>query len=171
MGVQRGDLETVSMNVANIYTPQLPAAHFAMPQLAGGGFAGFGLPQHLPDVQFGNFQTRCVVRVSVREAARAGQAADALVKAGANLVGGVSYKAADESVARRSVLEAAGKDARAKAEALAAGAGKQLGDPGLAISEEVVASNGVYSAMRAQTPGIRPGYPIGGRGIGSTTRG
>ncbi len=48
-------------------------------------------------------------------------------------------------------MEAAGKDARSKAETLATAAGKQLGDP-VSITEEIVASNGVYSAMRAQMP-------------------
>jgi uncharacterized protein YggE len=77
--------------------------------------------------------------------------ADTLVKTGANLIGGLSFRAADEAGARKSALEAAGKDARSKAETLAAAAGRQVGDP-LAISEDIIASNGVYTAMRAQMP-------------------
>jgi uncharacterized protein YggE len=152
LGVQRADLQTVSMNVVNLYAPALPPPPYGVPQLAPGGYPGFA-PTHglQAEVQFGTFQARSVLRVSVRDAARAGQVADALVKAGGSLIGGLSYRAADDAGARKSALEAAGKDARAKAEILAVGAGKQLGDP-LTICEEIVASNGVYSAMRAQMP-------------------
>lgn len=150
LGLQRADLQTVSMNVAQAFAPGLPPAPFAIPQL-GSGFPAFGAPPNLPEIQFGNYQARSLVRVTVRDASRAGQIADAFAKAGANLVGGLSYRAADEAGARKLALEAAGKDARAKAESLAASAGKQLGDP-VAISEEMVASNGVYSALRAQMP-------------------
>ena len=138
------------MNVANVYAPAL-AAPYGVPQIAG-GFPGFApQPSLQPEIQFGAYHARSTLRVTVREAARAAEVADALVKAGANLVGGLSYRASDEAAARKSALEAAGKDARAKAEALAAAAGKQVGDP-VAISEDVIASNGVYSAMRAQMP-------------------
>jgi uncharacterized protein YggE len=153
LGVQRADLQTVSLNVINVYTPLaqgLPP--YGVPQIASGGFSGYATPAALqPDVQFGTYQARSLLRVNVREAARAGEIADALSKAGATLVSGLSYHAADEAGARRTALEAAGRDARAKAETLATTVGKQLGDP-VAISEEVVASNGVYAAMRAQMP-------------------
>ena len=152
LGVHRADLQTVSLNMINAYPPLTQALPYGVPQIPPGGFTGFAAPSVLqPDVQFGIFQARAVLRVNVREAARAGEIADALVKAGATLAGGLAYHAADEAVARKSVLEAAGKDARAKAEILAIAAGKQLGDP-LAITEDIVASNGVYSAMRAQMP-------------------
>ncbi len=157
LGVHRGDLQTVSMNVANVYAPPLGGPVYGVPQIASGGFPGFGAPSVLQpppfqaDIQFGTYQARSTLRVSVREAARAGEVADALVKAGANLIGGLTYGATDEAGARKSALEAAGKDARSKAETLAVAAGKQVGDP-LAICEEIIASNGVYSAMRAQMP-------------------
>jgi uncharacterized protein YggE len=38
-----------------------------------------------------------------------------------------------------------------KAEALASASGRQIGDP-VAISEDIVASNGMYSALRAALP-------------------
>jgi len=151
MGVNRGDLQTVSMNVANVYAPTLATPSYGVPQIAPAGFPGFPAQPVLPDVQFGTYQARSILRITVREAARAGEIADSLTKAGANLIGSLSYSTADEAGARKSVLEAAGKDARSKAETLAAAAGKQLGEP-LHIAEEVVASNGVYSAMRAQMP-------------------
>lgn len=153
LGVQRTDLQTVSLNVVNVYAPAMQSLPpYGMAQIPPGGFTGFpASPALQPDVQYGMYQARSVVRVGIREAARAGEIADTLAKAGATLVGGLSYHAADEAGARKSALEAAGKDARAKAETLAATAGKQLGDP-LNICEEIVASNGVYSALRAQIP-------------------
>lgn len=153
LGVQRGDLQIVSMNVANVYAPPMQALPGYTPQqMAPVGFANFLGPTGVqPDIQFGSYQAKSLVRVAVREAARAGEVADALVKAGATLAGGLSYRAADDAIARKGALEAAGKDARAKAETLAIAAGKQLGEP-VAICEEIVASNGVYSAMRAQIP-------------------
>jgi len=154
MGVQRSDLQTVSFNVVNGYSPMMQALPmYGLPQIGqSGGLGAFAPPNSLqPEVQFGTYQARSLVRVNVREATRAGEIADALVKAGATLASGLSYHAADEAGARKSALEAAGKDARAKAETLASAAGKQLGDP-VAISEEIVASNGVYSALRAQMP-------------------
>jgi len=153
LGVQRADLQTVSLNVFNLYAPLPPGAAYGAPQLTGAGYVGFTAPTGAlsPDIQFGVYKARSVVRVTVRDAARAGDVADALVRAGATLAGGVAYHAADEAGARKSALEAAGKDARMKAEILATTAGKTLGDP-VAITEDIVASNGVYSALRAQMP-------------------
>lgn len=153
LGVKRADLQTVSLNVINVYAPVMQALpSYGVPQIGQGVFSSFATPSALQtDVQFGTYHARSVLRVSVREAARAAEIADALVKAGATLASGLSYHAADEAGARKSALEAAGKDARAKAEILAATTGKQLGDA-VAISEDIVASNGVYSAMRAQMP-------------------
>ena len=67
------------------------------------------------------------MRVNVRDAARAGEIADALVVAGATLVSGLSFRAGDETGARKSALDAAVRDATLKAETLAAAAGKKLG--------------------------------------------
>ena len=163
LGVQANDVQAVSTNVANVYSPitgQLPA--YGIPQLpvAGIGVGAFGAPAPLqPEIQFGVYQARSLVRVTVRDGGRAGEIADVLVKAGVTLAGGVSYRAGDESGARRSALDAACRDARAKAESLAAGVGRKLGEP-IAISEDLVASNGVYSTLRTQTPwAFGPGAP------------
>ena len=46
-----------------------------------------------------------------------------------------------------------------KAEALASASGKQVGDP-IGISEDIVASNGAFSALRAvMPPGFGPAAP------------
>jgi len=150
--VQPADLQTISVNIVNAYAPLLPMlpAYGSVPQLGAGGY-GAAMPALQPELQFGSFQARSLVRVSVREASRVGEIVDALTRAGATLAGGFAFHPADEGAVRKAALEAAGRDARSKAETLAAAAGRQVGDP-LAIFEDVVASNGAYSALRAQSP-------------------
>jgi uncharacterized protein YggE len=151
LGTHRADLQTISMDIANVFAAALPTPAYGVSQIPGGAFPGFMQPAMQPDIQFGAFQSRSLLRVTVRDAARAGEIADVLAKAGGTLIGGISYRAADESSARRSALEAAGKDARAKAETLAAATGKQVGDP-ISVSEDIVATNGTYTNMRNQMP-------------------
>lgn len=142
LGIQETDLQTISFNVFNVYSPMAEALppYSPMPQIAQG----------MGDVQFGSCQAKVVMRVNVREAARVGEILDTAARAGA-LVSPFSFKAPDEAAARRHALEAAGKDARAKAEALAGSAGRHIGEA-IAIAEEIIASNGVYTAMRAAYP-------------------
>lgn len=161
LGVQAADLQTISFQIHNLYSPLLQAlpGYGGMPQIGGLGFA----PQtqgaqvqpevsyHPYDLQFGAYHARNTVRIQVREAGRVGEVADAAMKSGATILGGFSVRVADEAGARRAALEAAGKDARAKAETLASVAGKQLGDA-IAIAEDIVACNGNYMAMRAALP-------------------
>jgi uncharacterized protein YggE len=158
LGVQRSDLQVISQNVVNGYAPGYTALmqalpQYGLPQIGPGGLNAFTAPGALqPEAQFGTaHQARSVLRVNVRDASRAGEIADALVMAGATLASGVSFRAGDEAGARKLALEAAVKDARVKAETVATAAGKKLGDP-VGILEDIVASNGVYSALRAQMP-------------------
>jgi uncharacterized protein YggE len=145
LGVHAADLQTISQNVINLYTPVMQALPaYGMQQIGPAG-------NYSPDLQFGSFHSRNVLRVNVREAARAGEILDAAVRAGAMVAGAFSFKASDEASARRATLEAAGKDARVKAETLAAAAGKQIGDP-ISISEELIASNGAYTTLRSALP-------------------
>jgi len=152
LGVQAADLQTISFQVVNLWAPvpALPAATM-MPQLGQPGFA--------QETQFGSYHARNILRVNVRQAARAGEVVDVATRAGVNVSGGLTFQAADEGAARRTVLEAAGKDARAKAETLAAAAGRQLGDA-VSITEECIVSNGTYSALRSTMPMLMgPGTP------------
>jgi uncharacterized protein YggE len=167
LGVQRTDLQTITLNISSNFGPLLPALPYgAMPQVGPAAFGPFtggpypGAAAALQtDVQFGSYQARSLVRIYARDAARVGEIVDTLTKAGANLSSGFSFRVADESAARRSALEAAGRDARAKAESLAQAAGKQVGDP-VSIFEDIVVANGAYSALRAQLPfAFGPGTP------------
>lgn len=162
LGVQGHDMQTISQTVVNMYTPLVQSlAGYGMPQIGqsypsqsypGQSYSGMGLPLTMqPDLQFGSYQARNVVRVNVRDLARAGDVLDAATRAGAVIAGTFQVRASDEAGARRSALEAAGRDARAKAEALAVATGKQLGDT-IAISEELIATNGTYAALRNAMP-------------------
>ena len=158
LAVQPADLQTISMNVYNLYQQAVPAlaGYGGIPQIGPqAGHSAFGLysaaAANQPEVQFGSYLARKMVRVNVREPARVGEIVDAAVRAGATVGAAFSFKASDETAARRSALEAAAKDARAKAEALAIATGKQLGDP-VAISEDIVAANGAYAALRSAVP-------------------
>jgi hypothetical protein len=154
LGVQPGDIQTISLNVFSLYVPLmqgLPGSS-GMPQIGTPGFSPFttGSVQQ-PEVQFGSYHARNTLRVNVRQAARVGEIVDAATKAGASVAGAFSFQVADEAAARRALLEAAGRDARAKAETLAAAAGKQVGDP-ISITEDCILSNGTYTALRSTTP-------------------
>jgi uncharacterized protein YggE len=154
LGVQQGDLQPISLKLQNLYSPVMQSlpGYAGMPQIGQGGFSPYAAGAALqPEVQFGSYFASNTLRVNVREPGRAGEIADAAVRAGATLIGGVRFRAADEASARRSALEAAAKDARLKAEALATASGKQVGDP-VAITEDLVATNGTYAALRAIAP-------------------
>ncbi len=158
LGVQGQDIQTISQNILNTYTPMMQTLPpYSVPQIGQGGYpqagyAGVGMAVPLqPDLQFGSYHSRNIMRVQVRDIARAGDVLDAAMRAGAVIVGTFQVRTSDEANARRSVLEAAGKDARLKAEALASATGKQLGDA-IAIAEELIASNGTYTALRNAMP-------------------
>jgi len=172
LGVQPGDLQPISLRLQNLYTPVMQSlpGFAGMPQIGHGGmlgqggvlgqggligqggfspFAAGGAMQ--PEVQFGSYFASNTLRINVRELARAGEIADTAVRAGATVIGGVRFRATDEAAARRNALEAAAKDARSKAETLAVATGKQVGEP-VAITEDLLATNGTYIALRAMSP-------------------
>jgi uncharacterized protein len=154
LGVQAADLQPISQNVYNLYSPMPPSLPgFGPPLISQGNFTPFASPPGgmQPDIQFGSYHVRHTVRVNVRDPARVGEIVDSAARAGAVIVGGFSFKSSDEASAQRAALEAAGKNARAKAETLAAAAGKQVGEA-VAISEDIVVSNGAYAAFRSAVP-------------------
>jgi uncharacterized protein YggE len=152
-GVQPVDVEAISIKVQNVYAPPMQSLppYGAMPQIGYAGFSSFAASPAVPETQFGSYVASKTLRINVRESTRLGDAADAAARAGATILGAFRLRATDEPAARRAALEAAGKDARMKAEVLAAASGRQIGDP-IAISEDIVASNGMYSALRASLP-------------------
>ncbi len=155
LGVQPADLLTISVNVYNFYGPVLPAisAYGAMPKAGSGAFPqyGAGAAAVPTDIQSAAYHARNILRVNVRDPRRLGEIVDTVARAGIAILGSLSAGVSDEASARRHALEAAAKDARAKAETLAAAVGKQVDDP-IAIREDLVASNGAYNALRSAAP-------------------
>jgi len=166
LGIQSSDLQTISMNVYNLYSPSLPAlpslsAYGPMQQIGPTGlhpFGGGGTPASQPgaystqvEVQLGSYQVRSLYRVVVREVGRVGEVVQTAIRAGAIPVGPLCFRASDESVARRAVLEAAGADAKIKAETLARSLGKNIGDA-ITVTEDVLVSNGAYNGLRSTMP-------------------
>ena len=152
MGVQQADLQTISLKVYNLYAPMLTAfpAYGGLPTIAG-GFSPYGAGAAPAEIQSAAYHARNMLRLNVRDPRRLGEIVDAVTRAGAVIVGSLSVGVSDEAGARRHALEAAGKDARAKADALAVATGKQV-DDAIAIAEDIVASNGVFAALRSVVP-------------------
>ena len=155
MGVQQSDLQTISLKVYNLYAPVLPAfpAYGVLPTIGAGGFSpyGMGAGSMSAEIQSAAYHARNVLRLNVRDPRRLGEIVDAVTRAGAVIVGSLAVGVSDEAGARRHALEAAGKDARAKADALAVATGKHV-DDAIAIAEDIVASNGVLTALRSVVP-------------------
>jgi uncharacterized protein YggE len=152
LGVQQSDFQTISLNVYNLYAPVVPAlpAFGSLPQIGAGSFRA-GAAGMQVELQSAMYHARNTLRVNVRDVRRLGEIVDTVARAGAAVLGSLSIRAQDEAAARRTALEAAGKDARAKAEALAGSAGKQVGDA-ISIAEEIVVTNGAYAAIRSAIP-------------------
>jgi hypothetical protein len=148
LGVTPTDIQPISQQVHSLYSPlvqSLPPAYAGLLPFAAPA------PGMQPEVQFGSYQARHTLRVTVREPARVGEITDALARAGVTSFGALSFLPADEGGARRTVLETAGKDAKLKAEALASATGRQLGEL-VTLNEDIVASNGTYAALRMAMP-------------------
>jgi uncharacterized protein YggE len=154
LGVTQADIQPISQQVQSLYSPvvaSLPPYGGAL-QIGPAGYPSYGTGSAVQaEVQFGSYQARHILRINVRETARLGEIADSAVRAGANAVGAFSFRPSDEALTRRTLLENAGRDAKSKAEALATVAGKQVGDL-VNITEDIIASNGAYSALRTTAP-------------------
>lgn len=155
LGVQQTDLQTISVNVYSLYSPMVPAlsAYGGLPKVGSGGFSPYAAGT-LPvpaDIQSAAYHALNIVRVIVRDAARIGEIVDMVARVGATVLGSLTFGVSDEATARRHALEAAGKDARAKAETLAAAVGKHV-DEAVAVTEDLIASNGAYAALRSAAP-------------------
>ncbi|HKW97425.1 MAG TPA: SIMPL domain-containing protein [Bryobacteraceae bacterium] len=150
LGVQQADLQTISTNVYNLYTPVLPALQ-AYGGLANMGSYGTGAAPVPAEIQSARYHARNILRLNVRDPRRLGEIVDTVTRAGVAIVSPLSVGVSDEAGARKHALEAAGKDARVKAEGLAAAAGKQI-DDAVGIAEDIVATNGVYTALRSALP-------------------
>lgn len=96
--------------------------------------------------------------ISLQEVNRTGEILDTALGAGAVYCGGQSFGLQDESAVRRAALDAASKDAKSKAEVLAAAMGRQLGKPVMVVEEYTVQHVGMQSSgTNHQMPGMPGG--------------
>jgi hypothetical protein len=101
-----------------------------------------------------DYVARNALEITVAEVARAGEIADAAVQAGATALEGIRFDIKDRSAAEREATRLAVIDARGKAEAAAAGAGRAI-DRILKI-EEGGASDGPRPMMRMSAAAATP---------------
>ena len=102
-GVAENDIRTTGINLVPQYSQPRPG-------------------DQSPSVVVG-YRAMNNVSVTVQDVARTGDVLDAAISAGANSTGGVQFSVKDSSGFRQRALEAAARDARAKADALAGGLG------------------------------------------------
>src|SRR5919202_547899 len=125
LGVNQTDIETTGLSVAPLYHlfhPQLgpPQWPVVNPYGQPGALAVVGEVQPLV-----GYHVSSTAKVLLRDTNRSGETLDTVVAAGANCSIGIAFRLQDDTLVRRAVLEAAGREARAKAEALAAAVGRQ----------------------------------------------
>lgn len=110
------------------------------------------------------YATDNLVSITVRDLTKVGETVDAAVDAGATQVNGINFRVEDESKVEAQARQAAMKDAKSKADALAAAGGVNI--TGVASISEISApipqpmpyalSAGAPAADRAVTP-VQPG--------------
>lgn len=146
LGINQTDIQAAGLNV---YPQTGQPAHSELPA---------------PIVGYYVFSS---LKVTLRDTNRVGEVLDAAIGAGANFGIGLSLGLREESAARCAVLEAAGKDARAKAEVLARAVGKQLGDP-VSVVEELALSPTLVGGPGGANAVANSGALAGGAGTGAT---
>lgn len=145
LDIPERDIQTVTYNVSQQYEPR-PADDRRPPTLV--------------------YVVTNIVSVRVADVTRAGAVIDAATGAGANVVQGISFVTDKETEARLEALRQAVRDARTKAEAIAAALGVQI----LAVENVVETSGPVYipqtlgvavAEARVQAPApIEPGENV-----------
>src|SRR5437879_4907245 len=132
LGVQQADLQTISLNVYNLYRPAAGAlpGYGCLPTIGAGGFPAYGAgAAPVPaEIQSAVYHARNILRVNVRDPRRLGEIVDVVARAGAVIAGSLSIGVSDEASERRHALAAAGADDRCKAGAVALSTGKQVDD-------------------------------------------
>ncbi|AMJ62356.1 SIMPL domain-containing protein [Bosea sp. PAMC 26642] len=95
------------------------------------------------------YEARTGLTVTIRDLAKAGPVIDALAKAGANEMSGISFGLADESKAKDAARQKAAEAARGRAELHARALGVKVGDLVSIVEAEAEAPNRNAGDMRA----------------------
>ena len=139
LGIGQDDVQTSGVSI--------------LPRIGPPGHPGSG---RAPGPPMAGYLVSTTLTVSLRDLGRVGEVIDAAARAGGSLRGMV-MRSSDEAAERRAVLALALEDARARAEALAAAAGRELGGV-LGLAEESAGRG-----RRGEGRGA-PGERIGGAG-------
>lgn len=152
VGIPEEKIRSTGLSLTPVYatTASKSAAGAEVPRIAG-------------------YRAYDTVRVQIDQLERAGAVIDAAIAAGANSLGALAFDVKDELPYRRQALLLAVQDARAKAEAVAAGLKRELGEV-IEVREE--GAHAPYPAERrlaaapaaAGTP-IQPGQVQVGAGV------
>jgi len=93
LGVQQADLQTISLNVYNLYRPvrALPG-YGSLPMIGSGGFPAYGAgAASVPaEIQSAVYHARNIIRLNVRDPRRLGEIVDAVARTGAVIAGSLS---------------------------------------------------------------------------------
>jgi uncharacterized protein YggE len=141
MGVSEKDIQTSRYNIHYVREPVSKAADGSSPEILEG------------------YSVSNMVRVTVRQAAKAGDVLDAVVQAGANLAYGVTFTVSDVETWESQARAEAMADARSRAQELADLAGVDLGEV-ISVSE-VIGDVSIPALMETGRPssgvGSNPG--------------
>lgn len=134
MGISENDLCQADFTVAPVNGPLVPPLPGLQPM--GGAFP---LPVAMPGLggtnQVIGYCMRSSLKILLGDMNQAADILDRAFKEGASSIDAIWFTVRDPSLMRQGALEKAGKDARAKAQTLAAAIGRQLGEP-VAVIEE-----------------------------------
>jgi len=140
IGIPQTDLQAGPMGVRS--TPFAPALnpHTPMHPLLSAPFSAHGAvaplsPVHLQLHQSCGYDATSSVKVSVRELTRLAEVVDAVTGSGSAVLVSIRFLLQDEAKLRRSLFEDAVRQAREKADTLAAAFGKTVGNP-ISIDED-----------------------------------
>jgi uncharacterized protein YggE len=145
-GVNACDIRTAGVNVMPIFASGPPAG---TPSTAGA--VGYG------DTPPTGYQVDSSMRITVHDVNRVAELLDAIQLGPSLAILGIWYRVGDESTARRVTLDRAIKDARLKAQAIAAGIGKQLGEPISIVENGHANGNGTAVAVPGVPSPFQPG--------------
>jgi len=163
IGIPQTDLQAGPMGVRSIpfapalnpHTPMRPLLN--APYSALGALAPFS-PAHAQLHQPSGYDATSSVKVLVRELIRLAEVVDAVTGSGSTVLASIRFLLQDEAKLRRSLFEDAVRQAREKADILAAAFGKTVGNP-ISIDEDfrVYQPNPLYAdGYSPYSPGVPP---------------
>jgi uncharacterized protein len=144
-GVGGHDVRMTPVSVVPVLSPQAAA---------GVGFGAAPAPLGFTDTAPTMYYAWSTIRIAVADVNRTTELLDAIAAAGQHVTMALSHKVSDEGAVRRSALDAALKDARLKAQALAAATGRQLAQPLSIVEESRPLIAGPAAGIESQPPHV-----------------